>query len=530
MEDGRLTTASGNGVVLPGAAPAALCLGFGVFLAGLPTGPVGTALVSAFAEHEAAIPLARGAFFFTLVLMLLVLRAGKARDLLHRSALCLASFAGMAVALALPLAIGTLGVPDVGAIAGAALFGAASAVPLLGWLEGFFALYRAHGKGPCIIVVAACSLASVLVSPATLLFDLGGQTGAAATSAALVLACAALHRVTARAVPSPAPPGTGTSHRTQPAGGKAAHVTGDDREGAGARVTARIAQPRDEFRPSVYVGVVGASFGFVWMTSCSMAAHLGFGQQFGDGPFWGILLAGVSVNLGIIALCLCAPASLERRFGQVLRWVIALIGAAWAFVPVASTLPLLGCFLCALIYTLVTTFVAMLVIELCEQCNATVCAVVGTLSTLFVGGLLVGIVAFGAYTSPALAGDGQWVSRSLVCAVSATAMFLSVPFLPSIRSSARDLSRMRLPETEGFEERLAHGKEALYEHAGLTQREATIVNLIVRGDSRDQIADQLSLSPSTVKNHVTSIYRKLGVHSGRELSALVLGLDERHEG
>lgn len=47
----------------------------------------------------------------------------------------------------------------------------------------------------------------------------------------------------------------------------------------------------------------------------------------------------------------------------------------------------------------------------------------------------------------------------------------------------------------------------------LTRREASILELIARGDSYDKVAKALQLSVSTIQTHVKSIYGKLSVHS-----------------
>lgn len=47
----------------------------------------------------------------------------------------------------------------------------------------------------------------------------------------------------------------------------------------------------------------------------------------------------------------------------------------------------------------------------------------------------------------------------------------------------------------------------------LTSRERDILNLWAKGLQQKQIADQLSLSPGTVKKHIRNIYIKLNVHN-----------------
>lgn len=52
---------------------------------------------------------------------------------------------------------------------------------------------------------------------------------------------------------------------------------------------------------------------------------------------------------------------------------------------------------------------------------------------------------------------------------------------------------------------------------GITQRETEVMALLVEGKSRREICDELTVSPDTVKTHVRSVYRKIGVHSQQEL-------------
>jgi len=47
----------------------------------------------------------------------------------------------------------------------------------------------------------------------------------------------------------------------------------------------------------------------------------------------------------------------------------------------------------------------------------------------------------------------------------------------------------------------------------LTVRELEVLRLLAQGQSTDQICLALSLSKTTVRNHIQNIYQKLGVHT-----------------
>ena len=57
----------------------------------------------------------------------------------------------------------------------------------------------------------------------------------------------------------------------------------------------------------------------------------------------------------------------------------------------------------------------------------------------------------------------------------------------------------------------------------LTEREREVMNLLAQGRSNQSIAEELVVSPKTVKNHVNHIYGKLGAKSRAEATAIWLG-------
>jgi CRP-like cAMP-binding protein len=61
----------------------------------------------------------------------------------------------------------------------------------------------------------------------------------------------------------------------------------------------------------------------------------------------------------------------------------------------------------------------------------------------------------------------------------------------------------------------------LMQEAGLTQREADVARLICEGLSDKEIANNLQLSPHTIKDHLKKIYSKFRVHARAQLVSLM---------
>jgi DNA-binding NarL/FixJ family response regulator len=69
------------------------------------------------------------------------------------------------------------------------------------------------------------------------------------------------------------------------------------------------------------------------------------------------------------------------------------------------------------------------------------------------------------------------------------------------------------------------GGEAWYDQ--FTRREREILRLLAQGSDNRQIAERLLLADQTVKNHISVLYAKLGVHDRVKLTMLAQDLQKR---
>lgn len=98
-------------------------------------------------------------------------------------------------------------------------------------------------------------------------------------------------------------------------------------------------------------------------------------------------------------------------------------------------------------------------------------------------------------------------------------------YVSRVDTIIRDLADGRLYLSPQAYEALAQATRAESPESLLSEREVEILRLAKRGLPNPQIAQSLHISPGTVRNHLSTIYRKLGVHSRHEALQVA---DERH--
>jgi len=84
----------------------------------------------------------------------------------------------------------------------------------------------------------------------------------------------------------------------------------------------------------------------------------------------------------------------------------------------------------------------------------------------------------------------------------------------SIRSKQKDYS-------EQAQSLISRAVESIIIEYKLTKREGEVLHLLITGQSFSQIASTLFLSINTVRTHIKSIYRKVGINEKQQLIALV---------
>lgn len=467
---------------------ALLCLGYGLFLLSY----CSTVPVLGFArlvlDGWAQVLLAQFAFFVASGLGCLVvrrlMRAGAAPDPRQTNVACAVAMAACLVA-AYVLATPTVH-PAVAALLATGL-GLGASWPLVFWFNGLCAVYRDQGRRACIMVLAGSGL--VAVAAALLAAPFAGN-GAALFGVllAVVVACAACRaRISAL-------------------------------WGMRAGSPDAWASRSERYRLTAYSVATLASLGLTVGLTGSFLVLASVEGEPGGLSEKVAMLAPVAMFGAVVLLCRVFPRAQGPRFGLIARVLIAVAGVALALLPVllevapGAALPLFK-----VVFALQGVVMMLFSVEVsCE--NGLHVLTVMPVNYAFYS--LVAAVGAGLFwlVQTYVGGRLAW---ELIAAAGMAATALVIPMLPSASSNAAAFTLRELPENEGYERRIARTCEELAREHGLTVREAEVLGMLLHGMSRQEIAEELTLSAWTVKDHASNVYKKVGVHSCQELLELV---------
>jgi DNA-binding CsgD family transcriptional regulator len=114
----------------------------------------------------------------------------------------------------------------------------------------------------------------------------------------------------------------------------------------------------------------------------------------------------------------------------------------------------------------------------------------------------------------------MWLVFSLLFIILLFAILLLIRKNNAVKmEKLRSEIKLRLTETKQLKNEIANSKISTPNHVNevlkekLTERENEILELLIRGLSNKEIADELFLSVNTIKTHILSLYNKLGVNN-----------------
>lgn len=466
-----------------------LCVGYGTYLSFFPIGPVGAAYLSQVSGSWSLVMAAQACFLaFTGLAAFGMGRLGEGlqtrRPAVARAVAYVATLVGAAASYGGRWETGAL-------LAGMALMGAASAVPKVAWYRGFLAAYRVEGRTRCIGLISACFAVAAVLSLVTA--PLRGDAAASlAVEAALVAVAWMVQGIWERR-------------------------RSDEGENAGS-----VGSSDKGYHKTPYSIAVLISFGITWTLIYNCVVDIAFVQsQLGQARVGVVVCGGAFCAL---AALVCVKTGLFERahFGLLVRWAVVVAGCACAAMPImAAQMPAGSGFALAVAFVFQSVVMILFSVDLCVEQGLSMALVFPVNFGIFI---VASCLTSLAYWLVVVFADA--VPRYEFVAFAATVASLGIlPFLPSTSSRASSFTLDKLPENESYGGRVRSNFMLLAQRYDLSDREREVACLMLDGCSRDEIATVLSLSPWTVKTYAASAYKKLGVHSLREMAAKASGLE-----
>lgn len=286
--------------------------------------------------------------------------------------------------------------------------------------------------------------------------------------------------------------------------------------GSAQEMDNRIRNPV-RFELSPYSRAILFGLGISWAQAFNMTVELGYGSGPENPTTWAVTITSCAALLFIGAPLAHRIDIGSFKFGLLMRWFLTCLGCLWALMPIlAECLPILANITFCMMFWATLTLFFIFTMEVCLERHLSFIPTLAPFISTFFLGAVSGSIMFALVRM--LAG-GTWQTHSLVSAIAVMACLLVMPMMPSRASNAHIFTLDALPD----EKLQALSKETrrrdFIENYGLTPRETEVFDLLMKGLSRDEMAQELSISPATVKNHTRSILSKTDTHSVRELMA-----------
>ena len=499
-----------------------LCLGYGCLLACAQWGILGVSYLSALGVGWGSVLATQSVFALTTGATLMVFRV-----LARGGVMFPRVFFGVACVLGYAFCLTTSAwvVDSLGLLCCLwAAMGALAAPCLLTWFDAILFVYQEYGRGLSIVAISGSGCVSLLLSV------LVGLVGRHELVLALVMG-ALLISVFLREVFALTGGGAGATL----ADGHESGVTHGSGSGAtgfwfGAEAPlfrigtrGRACTVGDCFyRLTAYGVAILVSFGATSSLANSGSVFM-FAELGGPGALVGLpaTLVGLLTCVAFVAVGLFCKEG-GSRFGLLIRLFVAATGILLivapvmaALAPCAMALP----FRCAsLLQGIAMTFFS---IEVSQESGLGIVEVMPLNISVFFAATATAAGLFW-WIATYVGGHLLWDLFAVFVAVVSLAI---IPLLPSASSTAMAFTLSVLPENEGYEARSLRSCRAISARCGLSEREGEVLELLLRGMTRAEIAQELSLSSWTVKDYISDIYGKVGVHSAKELMVLAAGGD-----
>ena len=387
------------------------------------------------------------------------------------------------------------GLPVWAACLGAAASGAAIAVVVCAFAEAFTRMTPAALLGGTSLVFMAAYVTLIALAA---LADVAGRASAVAVSCALPLASAALLALCPRTA---ADEGTAVARRRADA----------------PDVPASSELSRLPWRTFVVIACMYFAIGGIRVYVERATGDLTMNA------------AGLSVGIALLAVALVASILTGRRavapLGAFYKVAMPLVAVAYVILlTTGESHPGTLGFIAQMVCLVVECLCWVLIVDSARE-NA-----LSALLSIGLGRFVVQLgMSLGEFASVACAANVVPLGTATVFLLVLSFVFLFSDRETSVRTDAKveDKPVQTEPqasvqlEADGATEVVLPASDGLKVSWNLTEREQTILDLWVTSHGLKSIAEELSLSESTVKTHVRHIYEKAGVHSRAELIKLM---------